>query len=123
MPARTPQEIHELFNQYFAAKDAEALMSLYEPDAVFMPQPGLTVSGKTAIREALDAFLALDATFEMRTATVIQAGDIALLAADWTLKGSDPSGGPVELAGHTAEVVRRQPDGTWLMLIDNPYGA
>jgi hypothetical protein len=29
----------------------------------------------------------------------------------------------LEMAGRTADVVRRQPDGTWLFVIDDPYGS
>ena len=29
----------------------------------------------------------------------------------------------VELSGITAEVARRQPDGRWLYVIDNPYAV
>ena len=123
MPARTPQEIHELFTQYFAAKDADALVALYEPDAAFTPQPGQVVAGQAAIREAIGGFLSLDAEFNMQAGTVIEAGDIALLISKWTLKGSDPNGAAVDLAGQTADVVRRQADGTWLIVIDNPYGV
>jgi uncharacterized protein (TIGR02246 family) len=123
MPARRPQEIHELFTRYFSAKDADALVALYEPDAAFTPQPGQVVKGHAAIREAIGGFLALDAEFEMQPGNVIETGDIALLISKWTLKGTDPTGAPVDLSGQTADVVRRQADGTWLLVIDNPYGV
>jgi uncharacterized protein (TIGR02246 family) len=123
MPARTPEGVHELFTQAFAAGDGEALVALYEPDAAFMPQPGQVVNGHAAIREAIGGFLALNAEFKMQAGTVVQAGDIALLLSKWTLSGTDPGGAAVELAGQTADVVRRQPDGSWLIVIDNPYGA
>jgi ketosteroid isomerase-like protein len=123
MPARTPQEIHELFTRAFTARDTEALVALYEPTAAFTPQPGQVVTGHAAIREAIGGFLALDAEFKMQTGTLVEAGDIALLLSKWTLKGTDPSGAAVDLAGQTADVVRRQPDGYWLFVIDNPYGS
>lgn len=123
MPARTPQEIHELFTRAFTARDTEALVALYEPTAAFTPQPGQVVTGHAAIREAIGSFLALDAEFKMQTGTVVEAGDIALLLSKWTLKGTDPSGAAVDLAGQTADVVRRQPDGYWRFVIDNPYGS
>jgi uncharacterized protein (TIGR02246 family) len=123
MPARTPQEIHPLFTQAFAARDTEALLALYEPEAAFTPQPGQVVNGHAAIREALGGFLSLDAEFTMHSTNVVEAGDIALLLSKWTLTGTDPSGAAVDLAGQTADVVRRQADGTWLIVIDNPYGV
>ncbi len=37
--------------------------------------------------------------------------------------GTDDDGNPVELHGSTAEVARRQPDGTWKYVFDHPFGA
>ncbi|MBI1763810.1 MAG: nuclear transport factor 2 family protein [Acidobacteria bacterium] len=36
MPAKNPEETCRLFQQAMAAGDLEALMSLYEPEAVFL---------------------------------------------------------------------------------------
>ena len=123
MPARTPEEVHKIFAEYFSAGDLEGIVSLYEQDATFVPQPGQTASGTAAIREALKGFLALNGELKMQPARVIQANDAALLFSEWTLKGTGPDGNAVELAGHTSDVVRRQTNGTWLMVIDNPFGA
>jgi ketosteroid isomerase-like protein len=38
------------------------------------------------------------------------------------LDGTGPDGKPVKIEGQSAEVARRQPDGTWLFVIDNPHG-
>lgn len=122
MPAQRPQEMYDLFKKFFAAKDADGLITLYEPDAAFQPQPGVIVTGHAAIKEAFGGFLALDAEFQMEPAKVIEAGDLALLISKWTMKGTDPNGEPVDLSGQTSDVVRRQPDGSWLFVIDNPYG-
>src|SRR6266699_3211325 len=111
MPARTPEEVHELFAQYFSAADLESVMSLYEPGAMSVPQSGPPVSGLAAIREAMSGFLALKPQFELRLKKAFQADDLALLFSTWTLKGKNPSGDAVEVAGQTSDVVRRQPDG------------
>jgi uncharacterized protein (TIGR02246 family) len=123
MPAHRPEEVHTLFAEYFSAGDMDGVISLYERDAALMPQPGQTVHGVQAIREGLSAFMALKEEFEMLPVKAIQTNDLAILFSKWTLKGTGPDGNPVELRGHTSDVVRRQPDGTWLIAIDNPYGA
>jgi len=51
-----------------------------------------------------------------------EAGDIALTTSKWVLEGTGPDGKPMKMEGQSAEVARRQPDGTWLFVIDNPYG-
>jgi ketosteroid isomerase-like protein len=52
----------------------------------------------------------------------ILAGDIALSIATWTLKGTGPDGKPIQMEGTTTDVLRRQADGRWLFVIDNPWG-
>ena len=124
MQAYTPEEVHQLFSKFFNAGDIDALLSLYESDATMVPQPGQPpVSGPAAIREALNGFLALKGQFIVESTNVILANDIALLFSKWTLSGTDPKGNAVELCGQTSDVVRRQTDGTWLVVIDSPFGA
>jgi uncharacterized protein (TIGR02246 family) len=123
MPATEPEQIHGLFQQAFNAGDIEALMALYEPDAALVPQPGVTVEGSTAIREALRWFLDRGGQITLDTKLVLRVGDLAYLANRWSLAGGTmPDGSPAELGATTAEVARRQPDGTWLYVIDNAWG-
>ena len=123
MAERAPVETHVLFQKAFNAGDLSGLMALYEPDAVLIPQPGAQpVRGTQAIRAALEGFLALKGKVELQTRHVVQHGDIALLRSAWRLKGSS-DGKPVEMSHASAEVVRRQPDGSWRYIIDHPFGA
>ena len=119
----TPSEVHELFGRYFSAGAADLLMSLYEDDAVMISASGQQVSGKGAIREVIDGFLGMNGSFQMGTPKIVEARDLALLMSKWTLKATSPDGQPIEIAGHTSDVVRRQPDGSWLFVIDNPFGT
>jgi uncharacterized protein (TIGR02246 family) len=124
MQAHTPEEVHQLFAKFYNAGDLDGLLSIYEPDATFLPQPGQPpVTGTAAISEALKGFLALKGQFKFESTKLIPANDVALLFSKWTLKGTDPKGNPVELSGQTSDVVRRQAYGNWLILIDNPFGA
>ncbi len=123
MPANSPEEVHELFARYFSAGDIEAVMSLYEPGATMLPMPGPAVSGLTAIRELMTAFFAPKPKLELQVTKTVRAGDIALIFSSWTLRETAPSGNMVERSGQTSDVVRRQPDGTWLLVIDVPHGA
>jgi len=123
MPARTPDELHGLFTRHFSAGDLDGLLALYEAGAVLYPQPGLAAVGTAAIRDALDAFLALHGTFTMTTGRVIRTDALALIFAPWTLVATGPDGKPMILSGTATDVVRQQADGTWRFAIDNPFGA
>jgi uncharacterized protein (TIGR02246 family) len=124
MTARTPVETHAVFQKAFNAGDLEGLMALYEPDATLIPQPGAQpITGTLAIRSALQGFLALKGKVDLQTKYVVQHGDVALLRSAWRLKGTGPDGKPVEMSHASAEVLRRQPDGSWRYIIDHPFGA
>jgi uncharacterized protein (TIGR02246 family) len=123
MPARTPEEVPRLWAETFVAGDLDSLVALYEPEATLVAQPGEALTGIETIREALSAFLATRPTFNLEVRKVLQAGDIALSFADWTLRGTGPDGEPIEMAAQTSDVLRRQPDGSWRILIDNPWGS
>ncbi len=60
--------------------------------------------------------LARRGQMELETRSVVESGaGLAVLHAGWTLSGSGATA-----RGVSTEVVRRQPDGTWLFLIDEP---
>jgi ketosteroid isomerase-like protein len=125
MPANTAEETHRLLMDAFNRRDVDALIDLYEDGAVFVAQPGAPLARGTAgVREAIRAFVGMNGTFDIERTDVVAAADVAVVYSKWTLKGgSDPNGNPIDLAGQTTDVVRRQPDGTWLFAIDNPWGV
>jgi uncharacterized protein (TIGR02246 family) len=123
MPAFTPQEVIERFRGLLSEGDLEAMLELYEPDAAFSPSPGETVKGLQGIRAALAGFLAMEPEMAGKIEKVLEAGDTALVTNRWTLRGRRPGGEPVELGGVSADVMRRRPDGSWGILIDDPWGA
>jgi uncharacterized protein (TIGR02246 family) len=122
MPAHTPEEVASLLGQAFNAGDLESLLALYEPEAAFVAQPGEVVTGTEALREAFSGFLALKPTFELEVKKVFRAGDVALSFVDWTLTGTGPDGETISMSGQGSDVLRQQHDGSWLFVIDNPYG-
>ena len=123
MHAESPQDIHRLFADAFNAHDLDALVALYEPEAVLVPQAGQRAIGRDAIRQALAGFLAGFKTIELTTRGVVEQDNIALLYPDFRLHGTGQDGQPVTLEGHGTEVVRRHAYGGWLFLIDDPFST
>ena len=121
MHATTPDQVYRLLGDAFAAGDIERVMELYEPDAVIVPQPGQVMIGAEQVRAALQGFLDVNVRFSADTAEVIQTGDLALVAAQWSATIDGPDGERVVLGGVSSDVMRRQADGGWRYLIDQPW--
>lgn len=126
MAAQRPEEIHRLWAAAYNAGDLELLCALYEAEATLLPAPGkAAATGLGAIRRVLQGFLAQkgDATIEIETQSVLEAGDLALLRSRWRLTGHGRDGQRFESIHRSTELVRCQPNGSWLYVIDNPFGA
>jgi uncharacterized protein (TIGR02246 family) len=123
MPARSPEELDQLFIDGMNAGDLEAVVALYEPDASLVSQPGQVVTGTVPIREALRGLLAMKPRFTAQAKPTIRTGDLALTGLRWTLQATGPDGSRVNMTAHSSEIARRQPDGTWKFVIDNPFVA
>ncbi len=103
--------------------DLEAALDLYEQDAVLVVQPGQIAQGRAAIRQALAAFVSLRSILRGQAQQMVASDDIILYCSRWTLTGTSPDGGKVEMAGVSSDILRRQSDGQWLIVIDNPWGT
>jgi uncharacterized protein (TIGR02246 family) len=123
MRADYPEQAIELFAASLNRGDVDAAITLYESEAVFAPRPGEEVKGLEAIRSALQQFAALKPRLHGEITKILTAGDVALVQNRWQLEGTQPEGSPVEMRGHSADVLRRAPDGGWRILIDDPWGG
>ncbi len=105
-----PEDITRLFVERANAKDAEGIAELYEEDAVMAYPPGQQTVGREAIRRLWEQALPHMPAFAPETPLP------TLISGDLALTSTPPKDG----SGARAQVVRRQPDGTWLRLIDQP---
>jgi ketosteroid isomerase-like protein len=112
--------IHEMVGAFHRG-DIQGILRTYEPEAVVVGKPGEFSSG-AALEPMFAGFIAAKARFTFQGHEVIQAGDLALHLTPWHMTGVGPDGGPISAQGLSVAVLRRQPDGRWLMVIDDPYG-
>ncbi|QCI69376.1 DUF4440 domain-containing protein [Phreatobacter stygius] len=112
--------MNETFVRAFNTRRLDNLLALYEADATLCVDGMSSHTGTAQIAAVLGDFLQMPGTLTGRNAFCLRHGDVALLRADWTLTGPD---GTTTLAGSSAEIVRRQADGTWLYIVDHAVGA
>ena len=107
VPAVEPEDLEHFFVERVNSGDVEGLVALYEPDAVMANLPGTVAIGSDAIRQVFSEFVA--------SGVQLTLGD-----QQPALRVDDLALGSTRLVdgGVTAEVARRQPDGTWRWVID-----
>lgn len=106
----------------FAAGDVDGILATYEPGAVVVGEPGVPSTGTPALRTLFGRFIAVAPKFTFLAHEVVEAGDIALHFNVWRMAGTAPDGSAIADGGLSVAVLRRQPGGEWLMVIDDPYG-
>ena len=120
MPAQSPEEIHALIAEAFNTNDLDAFLDLHEEHAAtIVPPDGRHVSGVEVIRAALEPIFALGPRARIEVVGKLQADGLALTHARVNVVAGD-SPERLEVSGRGTIVSRRQPDGTWRIVLDNP---
>jgi len=108
-PAAQPEDLGRYFLERANAGDVEGIVALYEPEAVPALPSGRLAAGHEEIRKVYAELLADKPSFgSAGQRPAIRNGDLALTSTRL------PGGGA------TVEVARRQPDGSWRWVIDQP---
>jgi uncharacterized protein (TIGR02246 family) len=118
-----PDQIHAAFEKAANAHDIEAVLALYDTSGVNVELDGSETTGPDAMRASFEGLLGALRHIEGADRKLVVAGDVALLSSSWTAEFARPDGSVVTGQGVTAEVAVRQPDGTWLLVIDDPSFA
>jgi ketosteroid isomerase-like protein len=119
----TPKEFLKSYVEKFNAKNVSSLIDMYETDACFKVQPGHVVRSLENIRQSLQGFIDMNGNLQSNVKGVIQASNLALVNTEWLFSGTGPDGKPLNIGGKATDVLRQQPDGTWRIVIDNPWGS
>ena len=108
--AMRPEDITRLFVERSNAGDAAAVAAPHEDDTVMAYPPGSQTVGREAIRARWEKVLASRPHFEPEPPLpTVVSGDVALTSTVTK-----------DRTGVRAQVVRRQPDGSWLRMLDQP---
>lgn len=107
----------------FHNKDVEAVLTSYEEGAAVMFEPGVRLSDPAVLREMFEGAFQLNPKFHYPNGhEVYISNNIALHIAPWTMKGKAPDGTNIVQGGLSVAVLRKQENGKWLLVLDNPHG-
>ena len=120
--ANRPEELYPALTAAYNAGDLDAVVALYEPNATFVIKPGRVTATPAELRGALKFVVDLGARITVDPRSFIGQDDVVLVQGTFTLSGQRANSTPFERTSKFADVLRRQPDGRWLIAVDNPYG-
>ena len=112
---QSPEDICRRFKLAMADGDLDAVLAVYDPEAVIVNRSGEVLKGRAGLKQELAPLVAAKPRFDYDIRLIAEGGDIALMHTAWTVSG------PETLQVHAIEVARRQADGSWLWLIGDPF--
>lgn len=113
------EDVHNLLAAAYNTGDLATVLQLYDVTGVIVATPGSPVSGKEPFEAAVKNIIAVTGTMEIKTVYCLQAGDVAVGRSEWSIK----EGNETKVSAKGVEVMKRQADGTWKVVIDHAFGA
>ncbi len=112
----------EKMTEAFQNKDIPAVMASYEPNAVVVFEPETPISDARVLQEMFTKMSMVNPIFTYSGHEVFITGNIATHIAPWQMTAKAPDGTEIKQSGLSVAILRKQKDGQWLMILDNPHG-
>jgi ketosteroid isomerase-like protein len=113
------EEVHSLLATAYNSGDLATVLSMYDVNGIIVAEPANPVSGATQFEEAVKAILSIKGKMEIKTVYCLQTGDVAVGRSEWSIK----DGHETKVSAKGIEVMKRQPNGTWKVVIDHAFGG
>ena len=120
----TAQRVDEIFQEAMNEGDLDKAMALYDENAVFVQAPGKpAITGLDNIREVIREFQSIKPKLKVEIVQFVEAEDVAFYTLKWEIEGTSPEGEKIQMSSYDGNVAKRQADGSWKTIIDNPFHA
>jgi len=114
-----PNDVHARLAEAYNTGDVNTVMAMYDFNGVFVPEPGIAVSGKAEFEEAIKGILSISGKMDIKTVYCLAANDLAVGRSEWSITED----GVTNVSARGIEVMQKQSDGTWKVLFDHAFGA
>jgi len=118
LPKRA-EDAHSALAAAYNTGDLNIVLSMYDVNGIIVAEPNSPVSGKEKFEAAVRGILSIKGKMEIKTVYCLQSGDVAVGRSEWSIKNGDDT----KVSAKGVEVMKRQADGTWKILIDHAFGA
>lgn len=118
-----PQGTVQYFRHCIHQGDLKGALSCFDSAATYIERDGREIKGLAHIEKALESLCLWKPEIKGMNHKLTCVGDIALWVDNYVVKAKMPNGDPIEMEGVTTCILKRNNQGIWLWLVDNPFAA
>ena len=118
LPKRA-EDAHSTLAAAYNTGDLNTVLNMYDTSGIIVAEPGSPVSGNEDFTTAVKAILSIKGKMEIKTVYCLQSGDVAVGRSEWSIK----EGNETKVSAKGVELMKRQADGGWKIVIDHAFGA
>jgi uncharacterized protein (TIGR02246 family) len=113
------QDVHKTLAEAYNTGDMNTVLGMYDVSGIFVGDTGEPLSGNEQFQAAVKGILAIKGKMEINTVYCFETGDVAVGRSEWSIR----DGSETKVAAKGIELLKKQADGTWKVLIDHAFGA
>ena len=119
-----PDGADEYFLHCVRNGDVKNAMTCFDPEAVYIDKEGNIISGLANIQQVVTNLCEMKPDITVYEHKVAPVGNDLMYWLDkWEMTGTDSKGNFINMKGASANMMRRNSEGNWLWLVDNPFAA
>lgn len=118
-----PSDAVKYFRNCILTGDLSGALSCFDKDATYIERDGQEIKGLDNIKKSMEHLCTWKPDIKGSKQRVTIVGDLAVWVDAWTLKAVMPDGKPIEMNGATTCMMKKNENGIWLWLVDNPFAA
>lgn len=111
------------FRHCIVTGNLDGALSCFDQEAIYIERDGEEISGLENIKKPLEHLCNWKPDIQGNKQKLTIVGDLAIWVDQWMLKAFSPDGTPIEMKGATTCMMKKNQEGIWLWLVDNPFAG
>ena len=117
-----PDGADEYFLEAVRNGDVKTAMTCFDPEAIYIDKEGNTITGFDNIEKVVANLCKMRPDIKVYEHQMAPVGtDMMYWLDKWSMTATGPDGKQFEMKGASANMMRKNADGHWLWLVDNPF--
>ena len=118
-----PAEAVKYFRNCIVIGDLQGALNCFDKDATYIERDGQEITGLENIEKSMEHLCTWKPKIVGSKSRVTIVGNLAIWVDKWSLNAIMPDGNPIEMNGATSCMMKKNEEGIWVWLVDNPFAA